>query len=75
MQLLNERFNQLTTSVLQRQTSGSGDTTKLLLKLQNGMQIEAVIMHYDTSGTHCVDMMLPITNGTQLSTKHYMWAP
>lgn len=51
VQLLNERFNQLTTSVLQRQTSGSGDTTKLLLKLQNGMQIEAVIMHYDTSAS------------------------
>jgi len=47
---LNENFNHLTSTVLHCQTSGSADTTKLLLKLQNGMQVEAVIMHYDTTG-------------------------
>ncbi|KAL3140215.1 hypothetical protein ABBQ38_004490 [Trebouxia sp. C0009 RCD-2024] len=51
VQLLNERFTHLTTSVLHRQTSSAADTTKLLLKLQNGMQIEAVIMHYDTTAS------------------------
>lgn len=50
--LLNERFTHLTTSVLQCQTSSNADTTKLLLKLQNDMQVEAVIMHYDTTGMH-----------------------
>ena len=50
VQLLNEEFAHLTTSVLQCQTSSSADTTKLLLKLQNGMQVESVIMHYDTTG-------------------------
>lgn len=32
--------------------SGDGETSKLLLELQDGMQIEAVIMHYDTTGEH-----------------------
>ncbi len=50
MQLLDNKFHNLTSTVLQCQTSGSADTTKLLLKLQNGMQVEAVIMHYDTTG-------------------------
>ena len=50
VQLLNDRFAQLTSSVVQCQTSSGGDTTKLLLRLQNGMEVEAVIMHYDTTG-------------------------
>ncbi len=50
MQLLDKNFHHLTSTVLHCQTSGSADTTKLLLKLQNGMQVEAVIMHYDTTG-------------------------
>ena len=48
--LLHEKFAHLTTSVVQCQTSSSADTTKLLLRLQNGMDVEAVIMHYDTTG-------------------------
>lgn len=51
VQLLTDQFVHLTSSVLQCQTSSSGDTSKLLLKLQSGMQVEAVIMHYDTTGT------------------------
>jgi hypothetical protein len=31
--------------------TADGETTKLLLELQDGMQMEAVIMHYDTTGT------------------------
>ncbi|DBA73554.1 hypothetical protein WJX79_010357 [Trebouxia sp. C0005] len=49
--LLNEKFHHLTSTVLHCQTSASADTTKLLLKLQNGMQVEAVIMHYDTTAS------------------------
>ncbi len=36
--------------VVQAQHSASGDTTKLLLELQDGLTVESVIMHYDTSG-------------------------
>jgi hypothetical protein len=36
--------------VLQCQEAASGDTTKLLIQLQDGMQVEAVVMHYDTTG-------------------------
>lgn len=36
--------------VLKCQQAASGDTTKLLIQLQDGMQVEAVVMHYDTTG-------------------------
>ena len=54
VQLLQDDFSHMTSSVLQCQTSSSADTTKLLLQLQNGQQMEAVIMHYDTSGMHAM---------------------
>jgi hypothetical protein len=47
--LLAARFARLTSRVLQVQRSGSGDTIKLLLELQDGLQVEAVIMSYDTT--------------------------
>ena len=36
--------------VVQAQHSADGETTKLLLELQDGLTVESVIMHYDTSG-------------------------
>ncbi len=36
--------------VLRCQTSSDGETTKLLIALQDGQQVESVIMHYDTRG-------------------------
>lgn len=36
--------------VLRCQEAASGDTTKLLIQLQDGLQVEAVVMHYDTTG-------------------------
>ena len=36
--------------VVQAQHSADGGTSKLLLELQDGLTVEAVIMHYDTSG-------------------------
>jgi hypothetical protein len=36
--------------VVQAQHSADGETTKLLLQLQDGLTVESVIMHYDTSG-------------------------
>ena len=49
-QLLADRFTHCTSQVVSCQTSASKDTSKLLLRLQDGMEVEAVIMHYDTSG-------------------------
>ena len=37
--------------VVQAQHSADGETTKLLLQLQDGLTVESVIMHYDTSGS------------------------
>lgn len=36
--------------VVEAQHSSDGETSKLLLELQDGLTVEAVIMHYDTSG-------------------------
>ena len=49
-QILADRFTHCTSRVVNCQTSASKDTSKLLLRLQDGMEVEAVIMHYDTSG-------------------------
>jgi adenine C2-methylase RlmN of 23S rRNA A2503 and tRNA A37 len=48
--LLEQQFSRCTSTVLRCQQSTGGDTTKLLIQLQDGMQVEAVVMHYDTSG-------------------------
>eukprot|EP00878_Enallax_costatus_P031373 GHUV01034308.1.p1 GENE.GHUV01034308.1~~GHUV01034308.1.p1 ORF type:complete len:406 (+),score=101.34 GHUV01034308.1:170-1387(+) len=47
--VLEEQSTRLTSSVLNCQQSVGADTTKLLIQLQDGMQVEAVVMHYDTS--------------------------
>uniref|UniRef100_A0A383VBW3 Radical SAM core domain-containing protein n=1 Tax=Tetradesmus obliquus TaxID=3088 RepID=A0A383VBW3_TETOB len=47
--LLEQQFSRCTSTVLRCQQSTGGDTTKLLIQLQDGMQVEAVVMHYDTS--------------------------
>eukprot|EP00879_Flechtneria_rotunda_P031391 GHRR01034289.1.p1 GENE.GHRR01034289.1~~GHRR01034289.1.p1 ORF type:complete len:171 (+),score=36.20 GHRR01034289.1:290-802(+) len=49
-QLLDEQFTLCSSTVLMCQQSAGADTTKLLIQLQDGMQVEAVVMHYDTSG-------------------------
>ena len=49
-QILADRFTHSTSQVVNCQTSASKDTSKLLLRLQDGMEVEAVMMHYDTSG-------------------------
>ncbi|MEW5297463.1 MAG: hypothetical protein WDW36_000669 [Sanguina aurantia] len=54
VKLLDQYFAMFTTKVTQAQHSSDGETTKLLIELQDGMQIESVIMFYDsnTSGRH-----------------------
>ena len=46
---LSAGFARATSAVLRVQRSACGDTTKLLIRLQDGMQVEAVVMDYDTT--------------------------
>jgi adenine C2-methylase RlmN of 23S rRNA A2503 and tRNA A37 len=48
--LLDRDFVRFTSTVEQAQTSGDGSTTKLLVRLQDGMQVEAVVMTYGKEG-------------------------
>lgn len=56
-ELLDKYFTKFTTKVINCQTSADRETTKLLLELQDGMQVEAVVMHYDTTGEHVYQAM------------------
>lgn len=47
--LLDSQFVRSTSTVVQHQTSKDKETTKLLIQLQDGMQVESVIMQYDTT--------------------------
>ncbi|KAL9271506.1 Ribosomal RNA large subunit methyltransferase N-like protein [Drosera capensis] len=47
-QILNSKFKPLTSSVNSVNESVDGVTSKLLIKLQNGSFVEAVVMRYDT---------------------------
>lgn len=58
-QLLEQHFVRSTSEVVDTQTSCSGDTTKLLVKLQDGMQVEAVIMHYQTTSKEEIEGEAP----------------
>ena len=50
-QVLSSNFKMFTSRVVRKQTSQEdGETTKLLIELQDGLKIETVIMHYDTTG-------------------------
>ena len=50
VQVLSGDFVICTSRVMQCQHSADGETSKLLLELQDGLQVEAVIMRYDTTG-------------------------
>jgi adenine C2-methylase RlmN of 23S rRNA A2503 and tRNA A37 len=47
---LDAGFAMFTTRLLGAQRSADGETTKLLVQLQDGLQVEAVIMQYDNTG-------------------------
>lgn len=49
-EVLDSRFSVSTSKVVENQTSLDGETTKLLVQLQDGMKVEAVVMLYDTTG-------------------------
>ncbi|CAL5227047.1 g9945 [Coccomyxa viridis] len=48
--LLDKDFTLSTSTVEQQQVSSDGTTTKLLVRLQDGMQVEAVVMTYTKGG-------------------------
>lgn len=46
---LDAKFILFSTKLVRRQASSDGETVKLLVELQDGLQVESVIMTYDTS--------------------------
>lgn len=50
--LLNDKFTKSTSTLKECKRSDDGETAKLLVTLQDGMQVEAVIMTYDTTGRY-----------------------
>lgn len=50
VETLRKDFVKCTSRVVHCQHSADGETSKLLLELQDGLAVEAVIMHYDTTG-------------------------
>lgn len=51
LKLLTDKFTLSSSKVVTQQSSTDGETTKLLVRLQDGLEVEAVIMTYDTTGT------------------------
>ncbi|CAI7807331.1 unnamed protein product, partial [Closterium sp. NIES-54] len=47
--LLQDSFVASTSEVVEEKTSHDGETIKLLIRLQDGLTVEAVIMRYDAS--------------------------
>ena len=58
IELLSRDFVKCTSRVVHCQHSEDGETSKLLLELQDGLQVEAVIMRYDTTGEAAPSSML-----------------
>ena len=52
LSLLREKFTLSTTRVEDIHRSADGETTKMIIRLQDGLKIEAVIMMYDTRGRY-----------------------
>lgn len=56
--VLTERQSAYCTQVVQAQHSTDGETSKLLLQLQDGLSVEAVILQYDTSGARAKHILV-----------------
>ena len=57
--VLDRDFVRSTSTVEQAQVSSDGTTTKLLVRLQDGMQVEAVVMTYTKGGARSMHVMCP----------------
>lgn len=51
-------FVKFTSTIVERNESSKGDTTKLLLELQDGHRIETVIMRHISHSTVCVSSQI-----------------
>jgi adenine C2-methylase RlmN of 23S rRNA A2503 and tRNA A37 len=49
-ELLRERFTKFSSTVMRHKLSSDGETLKMLIQLQDGLEVESVIMSYDTTG-------------------------
>ena len=59
-----------TSVVEQQQVSSDGTTTKLLVRLQDGMQVEAVVMTYTKGGMSLLPLALPGHGALALSCRY-----
>jgi adenine C2-methylase RlmN of 23S rRNA A2503 and tRNA A37 len=73
-QSLLKDFVKFTTTIVQQNESVRGDTTKLLLELQDGHRVETVVMKHASRTTVCVSSQI----GCQMGCKYvylYMFFP
>lgn len=56
--VIKEEFNLFTTKIVEQNESYRGDTTKLLIELQDGHRIETVIMRHVNHATVCVSSQI-----------------
>lgn len=62
-----KNFVKFTTTVVERNESSRGDTTKLLIELQDGHRIETVIMRHVSHSTVCVSSQIGCQMGCRLA--------
>lgn len=53
-----KNFVKFTSKIVERNESSRGDTTKLLLELQDGHRVETVIMRHPSHNTVCVSSQI-----------------
>ncbi len=51
-------FELFTTKIVERQDSKRGDTTKLLIELQDGHRVETVVMRHMNHNTVCISSQI-----------------
>eukprot|EP00746_Dinoflagellata_sp_MGD_P024388 gnl/MRDRNA2_/MRDRNA2_15723_c0_seq1.p1 gnl/MRDRNA2_/MRDRNA2_15723_c0~~gnl/MRDRNA2_/MRDRNA2_15723_c0_seq1.p1 ORF type:complete len:497 (+),score=88.45 gnl/MRDRNA2_/MRDRNA2_15723_c0_seq1:161-1651(+) len=63
VRIIRENFQVYTTKIVGREDSKRGDTTKLLVELQDGHRIETVIMRHKGRSTACVSSQIGCAMG------------
>jgi 23S rRNA (adenine2503-C2)-methyltransferase len=53
-----DEYSLFTTKIVERSDSAKGDTTKLLIELQDGHQVETVVMRHVGHATVCVSSQI-----------------
>jgi len=70
---IQQDFTLFTTKVVEKQDSARGDTTKLLLRLQDGHEIETVIMKHTGHATVCISSQIGCQMGCRYVIFHSMF--